>query len=439
MNGASSLGLRSGRSFRVLSSASQVGLGSIAVLGGRFVGFLIAAQVLNARELGVFALVQSYATFIERVFNGQSWQLLVRRVAQVWGTKESCKVIPIVGAAIAADLIGGIVAFGVGALCLELFGARFGIDTSTIVAGEVYCGIVFLNAHGAWAGALRAFGKYGLYAGYQMLSGFGVVAVLGIVKWMDADPTAATLLYSWLAAELTAYSFLTCAALVMLRRNGFKFGELVRRPSALSQELISGLGFLLSLNLAGSLRMATKEGDVLAVGAAIGPEAAGAYKLGRNLSVLPLLVTDSFYYLVFPKLSALFACGQLAKARKLVRQASLLGAVVGVVSIVFVLTLGPYLLDLLSITDADVFDVMCVCIFATAVATATFPFAPALIASGDHRYQVISLAAATLAFFAAFLIGIGPLGIVGAALSGVAFYVAWIAVVMPRLISRGVL
>lgn len=424
---------------RLISSASQVGFGSIVVLAGRFVGFVLAAQVLTAKEFGVFALVQSYAAVIERLCNAQSWQLLVKRLSELFTAKDGGDITVPTGAAVAADLIGGGIAFCIGVSCLEILAPRLGIDPVTLSAAQIYCAIVFVNAHGAWAGALRAFGQYGLYASYQIFAGLGVVASIGFFKLAHVDVTAVGLLYAWLTAELAAYLFLTVVASITLHRHGFRYRKLLSKLGDVLAELRAGMGFLLSVNVSGSLRMATKEGDVLAVGAVIGAEAAGAYKIGRNLSVLPLLVTDSLYYLVYPKFSSLFARKQSSAMRSLVRRASLLGVMVGGAAILFVWIAGDDLLHALSIHDPRVLTVMQICIVATSLATATFPFAPSLVASGDHQYQVVALAIATVVFFATFVLTVGPLGVTGAALSTVAFYIAWIAVVGPRLFSRGFL
>jgi O-antigen/teichoic acid export membrane protein len=427
------------RSWRIASTAAQVALGSCVVLGGRFLAFLLAARFLEASEFGVFAIVQSLAALVERLFNVQSWQLLTKRLAQISTSSNTDSRNSVIGAAISADLIGSGLALCTTWSFLQVFGARFGIGDSAMLAAQVYCAIVFFNAHGAWAGILRANGLYGSYAIYQSIAGCMVLSLVAVTGWSQGNVTAPSLLYAWLVGELSGYLFLTTAAMRALQQRGVPLRSLISSLQDLWTELRAGAGFLLSITFAGSLRMVTREGDVLLVGTVLGSPAAGAYKIGRNLAMLPLLLTDSLYFLAYPRFSVLFARDDIQGVRRLIRQGCLLGTIVGLVAVALAVLVGKQFLELISITDPLVFRTMCICIVSTALATATFPFAPAMVASGNHRHQVIALLISTVAFLIVALAAMKPLGIAGAALSSIIFYLTWIAAVTPRLIQRGLL
>jgi O-antigen/teichoic acid export membrane protein len=413
-------------------------MGTTALLGGRFLALLLVASKLEPYEFGSFAVVQSLVAFIERLFNMQSWQFVVQRGSgSLDGSGAELK--HIIGAALIADLLGATAAFLMGVLVIGVANERLGLASSVIPAAQAYCLVVFLNPHGTWAGLLRLHERFALYSIYQMVAGIGVLVSLALVFAGGPQVDCAVLLFVWLTVEFCAFALLLVGAFRTAADRGVEFLAVVRSLRTASVCFRASLPFFLSVNGASSLRMVTKEGDVLIVGALSGPVLAGAYKLARNLAMLPVLFTDMLYYVAYPLYSKLAAVKDRVALRYWVRRALFVGGAIGAAAILIEYALADYLLSMLSWPRQPTLGVIKVYAFAAAGAAATFPFAPLLLALGEQRYQLKCLAVAT----AIYLLAAVPLtlisGPMGAAWAAVLFIVVWSLAVARRLQTRGVL
>ncbi len=427
------------RRLRLTSSVLSVGTGTVALLGGRFLVLLLAATRLDPQAFGSLAVAQSLVVFVERLFNVQSWQFIVRRGSEALSNGDRSDLHSVLGASMLADVMGGTAAFATSVLLIGFANSWIGIEPSATRIAQTYCLIAFFNAHGAWAGLLRLFERFGAYAAYQAMAGVGVLAAVSFVLvWVPAADSGAVLA-AWLLVELCAFVFLVVVAVSTAKRNGIDFGIVLRSGEQAFKQFRRSMPFFASVNAASSLRMVTKEGDVLLVSALLGPVLAGAYKLGRNLAMLPVLFTDMLYYVAYPVFSKLSVAGENGALNALVKRALIFGSAIGVASILVVLSAGDDLLQFLSLQSGQTPQVLRTYIFAAAIAAATFPFAPVLLATGDQGYQLKSLALAT----ALYLLAAVPLTIVyattGAALAAVLFISAWSLLVARRLRTRGIL
>lgn len=433
-------GARGSRDFslrRILINATSVGIGSLAALGGRFLALLLAAHYLDPAAFGVLAVLQSAVSVCERLLNGQSWQFVVRDGA-AYHESAGLPLLAVLVAAAGADLLSATGSFVLALSAVGLGGEALGLRGVHIGDVWPYCAIVVFNQHGVCAGLLRVRDAFRAYALYQLIIGV-LLPIATLVSALLHPPTYRSILLTWLAVEATAF-----AALLAMAISQFPIHTLPRRGiGRLMHEVrlafVRGRSLLLSGSLIGSLRMIVKEGDVLFVAGLAGAGAAGIYKIARNLASLPLLATDAIYYATFPAFAKMFSAGAHKAVRSRIRSMMLVGFSIGVASVILVEALGPRMLAMIGGAAAESGTVLRVYILATFVAAATFPFAPAIISSGHHRHQVVSLIVASLGYLLSVWFFVGWFGAAGAAVAVLCYYGLWATFTGWKLKAEGLL
>jgi len=419
----------------VSRNARRSSVGIIFWVGGRFLAMLTVAAALDLESFGLFAVTTSLVMAVERTFNAQSWQLVSRFSAGTDGNVSEGRLASVFRTAVAYDLFGAAITITTVLVFARNFADALGISAvgiSTIIAFSL---ISLCNSQGAMTGVLRATDQFWKYAAYQIVLGSGLLIAM-LAAWLIAGvQDASTYLFIWLAVEASCFLLLGGFALVTIIR---------RHADARMDTSATRLGFAATWRFTGatlinsSLRMITKEWDVVLLSSVTGVTSAGAYKLGKQIATLPLLLTDQFYFAVFPKIAQLWSAGATNVVRSLIRKVSAWsfgGAALMLVGSFVVIAL---LRNIERLTEyALVLDFIQYCLPSVLVAFATFVFAPALTASGHHAWQTFSLLIASIFFFLSFFIAESFDLVAAMPIALFVYYFAWASAAATRLRQIG--
>lgn len=410
------------------------------LLGGRVLrdAMGLAALALAARELGpaafgVLALVQSYAFTVNWLLNFQSWQALVRYGAGYDADAPAGRtaLAGLLRLGLALDGATAIAGAAVGVAVAGAAGALWGWDEQTVRLARLYCAVILFDLTGTWTAALRLFDRFDLMA-LQALAA-AAVKLAGVGWALLAHPSLAVFVLVWMAADLTGLTVAAALALSVAARRG-----VLRAPAPPLRQAAADhpgiLRFFLTTNWHATVRTASKEADILVVGAVLGGAGVGLYAITKQVASLLSRAGDPLYQAVYPELARLWAAGERATFRRLLDRATGYGALAAALCcLAFALWGRPAMALALGDQYAVAHAAAVVYLAAAGIGLATFAFHPAALAMDRPGESFGVLAACTALYFALLVPLTHAWGLVGASAAYLAFYAAWAAALRWRL------
>ena len=251
--------------------------GVLAILSLFYLGF--AARALGVTGFGRFALITGAAQALATLVAFQSWKVIVQYgVGLACGEDDSGLARLFKGAAI-LDLASAVVGSVVAVIILELWSEQLGIGPTLKRATLIFAVIQVITIRSTPLGILRLRDQFPMAA--MADSATAVTRFLGAGIVMLVHPTVQGFMVVWALAEIvTAAIYWTIVArsgdLGLLWRGG-NVGRLLRDHPGI-------IGFALSTNASATLALSSKQVPLLAVGAVLGPAAAGVFRLAGQLA-----------------------------------------------------------------------------------------------------------------------------------------------------------
>jgi O-antigen/teichoic acid export membrane protein len=214
-----------------------------------------------------------------------------------------------------------------------------------------------------------------------------------------------------------------------LRRRGFTLG---RPPSlrAIPARHPGLWNFIWTTNVHSSIRVASREGDTLLVGAVLGEAAAGLFKVAKQFGSAFGQLSDPFYQAIYPEMAAATSAGDRAGFAALLRRSTFVASGAAVVLWLGMVAFGaPALAAFAGSEYGGGYPVLVWYGLAYALAFASFAMQPAMLALGRSMASFSIMTASTAVQFALLVPLMHRFGVAGAGLAYVAFYVTWIVCV----------
>ncbi|MGA2915426.1 MAG: lipopolysaccharide biosynthesis protein [Sedimentisphaerales bacterium] len=399
------------------------------LLGGRTIAGLmailslsIAARALGPEGLGVFALIQAYVIIIDRLLNFQCWQAVIKFGADFLKQnkpeefKSLVKFCTILDAATA--LCGAVIA----AAGVYFFGNWKGWQQQTIYATIVYCIWILFNLEGTAGGLLRLFDKFKLVSATN-ITGATLKLVFAALGYAFS-PKLMTFVIIWVTAGIAETILLLLTAWYQVyKRTGDNFFKAKLGIAAKDKTLWK---FVLSTNLNQSVKLASRELDVLIVGAVLGTAATGIYKIARQLAAIPAMLIEPMYQAVYTELAALAAEKRFSDLKHIIAKTTVIGGVASLlIWLFFVIFAGPILNVLAGANFEQARGVMIVYMFAFVIWGLSFCLPAGLLALGKATICLIILIIVQLIFLPALYLLLKNAGIIGAGIAQVIFFAVY--------------
>lgn len=388
---------------------------------------LLAARTLEPQQYGVMVLILAIGRVCERLLRFESWQPLVRFVAEeeLVGTPEKIARLYLFGflldvtSAVTASALA--IAFGL------LFAGLVGLDADNSWLIMIYACAIAVNIRGMPSAALRLGGRFKTLAYIQLFAN-SLRLVLATACFL-ADFGVVAFIAVWTATQiLDSLLFLFCGFRA-LAKSGIP-SPLRSNPRGLRKEFPGFLGFAFSTNLSSTVRTLTHEMDTLLVGAFAGPAMAGLYNLAKRIARMAQQVADLIQTVVYPDLSRMWSKRSTPEFRQAVVGLQFLLLAVSLIVFVLALAAGqPLIVVAFGQKYGGIYPLLLAQIVAVAFTMHSAPSRSALLAMNKPRAVLVAAIAASAAFFvAAFLLmpAMGALGanvahIVAAAIAAILF------------------
>lgn len=313
--------------------------GVLAVLS--LIYLAIATRALGVTGFGRFALITGAAQALSGLVTFQTWQVVVQYGVGPLQEGDDRVLGRLFRASALLDAASAIVGVALAAAILWTWGDSFGIGPTLRRATLIFVVVQLLTIRSTPLGILRLRDEFRLSAFADSVT--PVSRLTGATLVALFHPTVQGFLAAWAVAEvLTAATYWTMVArrgdLALLRR-----GEGGRR---LLREQRGLLRFAFSTNANATLGLSTKQVPLLVVGAALGPAAAGTFRLAAQIAQALAKVSQLVSRAAFPELVRNARAVQSQAMRRTLLRMVGATAGAGVVIMVLVSLVGRQVLSL---------------------------------------------------------------------------------------------
>lgn len=394
-------------------AASLLNLGSLA----------LTARALGVDNFGVLVLITTYVLIVDKLVNFQSWQAVIKYGADALEQKKDQDFKSLVKFGFMLDGATAIFGTVIGASAAWFVGNWRGWDEQHVLMAAIYSIVILFHIEGTPTGLLRLFDRFNKVAYQQAMA--ALIKLLGVSIAFFAGAGLWAFLLVWAVVDILGKLILVYFAWQELGKRKFH-GILQSKLGGISQKFSGLWGFALTTNINSSIRMTSRELDIMIIAAMLSPAAVGLYKIAKQFSLVIQKTIDPLYQSIFPELARLYAKGEIKEFVRFGLRSSLLAGLFALGVWVFFYFFGEMMIGLIVGDEyLGAIGVMLWYMMAIVVATVAFPLQPAMLSMGRPHTTLWVHLAATVIYFAALFVLLPYIGLEGAGISYLIYYTSW--------------
>jgi O-antigen/teichoic acid export membrane protein len=296
-----------GRSVWTLSSTLVVTL-------ALFTETIVLARHFGPHVYGTFLLVIAIPEAVLQVLDLRVKDALTKYLSEALETDRPREAVALLKLFWMLDV-------AVGLFCLALVFALAGVAANLLVGAEgsahlmrIYAiGLLFGTLDTASGTVLRVMDRFRLAF---VVNSLGFVARVGLVVGaVVLDGSLNGVVWARAGGELGLTLLLGGASLAILKP--MLWPHRATPTSAIGERRREILGFLMSTNLTGTLKMASTKLDTILIGALASPVVVAHYRFALQFARAPVQLSDALYTVVFPTIARAHAGGRPDEIRRL--------------------------------------------------------------------------------------------------------------------------
>lgn len=294
----------SGPTHRRLINIGHMLTGNFANAGIMLIAVAIAARGLGPEVFGSMVLVLALASTIERLIRFETWQPLIKFVADEELAATPLRMARLYSLGLMLDLITASMAALITILAALLFKHVFGWHSIPPEAAAIYAIAMICNITGAPGAALRLAGQFRTIAYVQIPANVVRALLAGLCLWQGAGLLG--YIAAWTIAEVGYRLATLWLGLRALTASGVPNPASVR-PTGLLKDFPGFLPFAWSINLSTMLRTLTTDADELVVGAMAGQSAASMYNIAKRIVKFGQEIGNQIQTVIYPELARMWS------------------------------------------------------------------------------------------------------------------------------------
>ena len=390
--------------------------------------FAITARILGPTQFGILVLITTYVTIVDKLLNFQSWQALIKYGAEALVRKSNDDFKSIVKFCTLLDVATAILGTFVAVVAVSWVGQWLAWESETVLMAALYSLVILFNISGTPTGVLRLFNRFRLFAVQNIIA--ATIKFIGIVILLFIGVDLWSVLLLWMVTTIIGQLLLLGLGWRELYIQGFEGTHKVTIKDISTQH--PGIwGFILTTNLSSSVKMTSRELDTMIVGGIVGVEGAGLFKIAKQIAAIPAMVSDPLYQAIYPELSRRWAKGSIKEFKQLILRSAVVAG--GGASIIWLGTIlfGSFFIQLIFGAGYVGAQSVLVCyMLAMVIAIYGFPLTPAMLSMGRPKMVFWVHLSSTVAYFPLLFIFIEWLGLVGAGVAYVCYYLLWTCIMI---------
>lgn len=413
---------------RLFVNAGKLLSANAVAAGLGLVTTVLTARALGPQNYGILALVLVYQLSVGRLVTFNAWQAIIKFGSETLHADDRIGLRQLVKFGFTLDIVSALVGT---VLAMALAGPVVGLlgwDPSVRPLLVLYSVLILFSLSGTPIGVLRLFNRFDLLSYTAVL---GAVARLAGVAWCLLTRQALygfVLIYLITGAIGELYQLV--ASLWVLRKQNVS--GIIHQPMREIRGRFPGIvDYVWTTNVNSTIRMMSREADELVIAALTTPVALGIFKVAKQFAqVLPRFL-DPLYQSIYPELTRLWAADRRKAFLSLIERTTLLvGGVATVGWIGFILLGSPLITWTVGAAYSQAYVPAVVYLLALVMALWAFALQPAMLAVGMPRNSFKAQAAATTLYFVILLPAVQSLGVTGAAVAYVLYYLLWAVLMM---------
>jgi O-antigen/teichoic acid export membrane protein len=394
-------------------AASLLGIASMA----------LTARALGVEDFGVLVLITTYVAVVDNLVNFQSWQAVIKYGADALAQKKDQDFKSLVKFGFMLDGGTAILGMFIGAFAAWFVGNWRGWDEQHVLMAAIYSIVILFHVQGTPTGLLRLFNRFNKVAYQHVIA--SSIRLIGVSIAFFAGAGLWAFLLVWAVVDILGRLILVYFAWHELEQRKFH-GILQSKISGISQKFSGLWGFALTTNINSSIRMTSRELDIMIIAAMLSPTAVGLYKIAKQFSLVIQKTIGPLYQSIFPELARLYAKGKVKEFVRFGLRSSLLAGLFALVVWFFFYFFGEMAIGLIVGDEyLGAVDVMLWYMMAIVVAAMSFPLQPAMLSMGRPHTTLWVHLAATVIYFTALFVLLPYIGLTGAGVSYLIYYISW--------------
>jgi len=386
---------------------------------------VLAARALGPEQFGALVLVQGYVAIVNRLTIFQSWQTLIKFGADALSEGDAVGFSQLVKFSTFLD--GGSAVLGAVVAAAAVQAVKGWLDWTPDVASmaTLYSLTIIFRLSGTPTAVLRLFGRFKALASQQVIA--AGVRLLGTIVAIVAGAGLQGFLMVWLLSDVAGQLLLLALGWWELHRQGH-FNALHSSLAGIRARFKGLWGFAVSTSLSATVRVLSKEFDIMVVGGMLGSGAAGLYKIAKQFSSILARISDPLYQAVYPDLVRLYADIDRDGMKRLILRTALLAGSIGFGVWLVVVFFGNVLIG--ATVGADYLTSKPVLVWymlAVVVAVLATPLQPAMLAMGRAKMSFWIHLMTTGLYFPLLVALVSQFGLVGAGIAYLVYYLLWSA------------
>ncbi len=395
-----------------LASIGHLLTGNFANALLMLIGTTIAARSLGPASFGIFALVLTIGRFSERILRFESWQPLIKFVAdeEISGSPQRQAQLFLYG--LLLDVVCALLAAGFSIVAGYLLMPVLDLASEQLVLVAVYAVAIAVNIRGMPTAALRLAGRFRTLAYVQMLTSVLRIVLAGLALIQGASILDFVLIWT-LAQAIDSLLFLWLG-LRALRKLGVP-SPLTASWRGMGRNFPGFIRFAALTNVSSSVRTLTQEADTVLVGALAGPAAAGFYHIAKRIAKVAQQVGAQVQAVLYPDMARMWARAEIGRFRHLTSRIQLSLAAISLTMLAACWLVGSFAIGTVFGTEyAAAYPMLMAQFVAVVLLMHAAPSRSALLAMDRPRFVLIIDVLSTLVFFAVAWFAIPGNGALGA-------------------------
>jgi len=415
-----------------LNAGKLLSANSIAAILG-LAATALTARALGAENYGVLALLLAYEQTIRILVIFNAWQAIIKYGSEALHNGDRAGMGKLFKFGFILDIgsavVGTILAITLSGLVINLLGWDQSIRPLLII----FSILILFRLSGTPIGILRLFDRFDLLSYSTMIT--ALVRLVGVIYCFFTKQNLILFVLVYLITGIIGQLYLIFTSLYVLKQNNI--GNFFLEPlRGLLKKFPEILNYVWTTNIASTIRMLSRESDGLIIAALTTPSALGLYKMAKQFSrLLPMLI-DPLYQSIFPELSRLWVADNKKKIRSLIKRSTLFVGIIAFCGWLTFIILGNWIITkVVGLEFQDSYWIAVWYMLALVIAMITFSFQPTMLALGLPKTSLKILVISTLIYFIFLILLVKSLGIIGASLSYIVFYLIW-SILMFKYLRR---
>lgn len=421
---------------RVFKNAGML-LGGRVLAGLCALGYLaIAARTLGLEGFGTLILVHTYVLLLNGLVNFKSWQAVIRYGAGCLEDGRHSDFHRLLGFTTALDVVSAVFGTVVAMAAAPLVGPLMGWSSETISFATWYSLLVLVSITATPIGLLRLFDRFDVIAAQTLIT--PVLRLMAVIYAWSAGWGLGAFLVIWFISGF--------AGRVALMALGWR--ELWRRPELRRNFRLAFRGvaaahpgiwkFVWATNIHTTIELVTGHLTTLIVGWAMGPAAAGIYRVAQEFSVVLTKPSMLLKQAIYPDLAKLATRGDGRGMGRLLWRSGLVSGSGATGILLFAVLFGEVILEAsVGPEFIPAYGVLVLLVLAATVEVFGFALNPVMYALGRPGISLKVNALSMAVYLPLLLVLLDRFGLVGGGFAMVgasALFFGLMAVIATRLL-----